>query len=52
MHSFHKHVGADEHFTVGIMEHGAVVAHTVKSGFVLGKITVGESVYESEFSEF
>ena len=26
MHSFHKHIGADEHFTVGIMEHGAVVA--------------------------
>ena len=27
MHAFHQHVGSDEHFRVGVVNHGAVVAH-------------------------
>ena len=51
MNALHEHVGGDKHLRVGVVHHGAIVAHAPKRGLVLELYVVGEPVYEAELTE-
>ena len=52
MYTLHKHIGSYEHFRVGIVKYGAVVAHAFDSRFVLCLYVIGEMMDQSELTEF
>lgn len=52
MNAFHEHVGGDEHLTVGVGEHGAVVAHSFQRRRLVWRLVFGETVDETELTQF
>ena len=53
MDALHEHIGGYKHLLVltGIVQHGAVIAHSVKGGGVLWLEFLGKVVYKSEFAQ-
>ena len=52
MHTFHQQVGGDQHFLVRITEYGAVVTHAVLRTLILDLYVFGQSVYQTELTNF
>ena len=50
MHAFHQHVGGDKHLLVGVVHHGAVVAHTHEGGGVVWLYVFCKVADKPEFS--
>ena len=52
VYALHEHICSYEHFRVGVVEHGAVIAHALHGRFVLYFYVVGEMVDKTKLTEF
>ena len=52
VYAFHQQVGGDEHFLVGVGEHGAVVAYAVFRTLILDLYVFRETVDETKLTKF
>ena len=50
MHTFHQHVGSNQHLFVGIAKYGAIITNTFFGAVVLYLYVFCQSVYQTKFS--